>query len=137
MRHDVFGPLALTKAVRVDGLASTALGVDPVVDARLTFRGSLRDGGSAQPTGQGEGVRGEFQENPLAELLDGRQPMRTFGERRAANRETDVLEVFRRQRGGSKRVNPYRQETSRSRCTATRVSIPLKTLSRPESQMSR
>ena len=47
------------------------------VDARLTFRGSLRDGGSAQPTGQG--VRGEVQENPLAELLDGRQPMRTFG----------------------------------------------------------
>jgi hypothetical protein len=64
--------------------------------ARLTFRGSLRDGGSAQPTGQG--VRGEFQENPLADLLDGRQPMRTFGERRAANRDTDVLEVFRRQR---------------------------------------
>src|SRR5271168_2007226 len=59
MRHDVFGPLALTKAVRVDGLASAALGVDPGVNARLKLPGSVRYGGSSQPTG--EGIRREFQ----------------------------------------------------------------------------
>src|SRR5271170_3125768 len=96
MRHDVCGPLALAKAVRADRLAPAALGADPGVNTRLKLPGSLRDCGSAQPTG--EGVRREFQENAFAELLDGREPMWAFGERGPPNREANIFEVFRRQR---------------------------------------